>query len=123
MLSIIPRHIIDDVRKDIQSLIQQINTPLRKKPFRYVLSLLLINIYRIMFMYHILKYIFGHCYMGVFFRSYDISKCIYLHYTSVHLRIFFLYTVVFPISIKTFVNYKFYYIYFHSFILFISSVC
>ncbi|XP_021926488.1 adenylate cyclase type 2 isoform X2 [Zootermopsis nevadensis] len=33
MLSIIPRHIIDDVRKDIQSLIQQINAPLRKKPF------------------------------------------------------------------------------------------
>ncbi|KAJ9579599.1 hypothetical protein L9F63_004784, partial [Diploptera punctata] len=33
MLSIIPRHIIDDVRKDIQSWIQKINTPLRRKPF------------------------------------------------------------------------------------------
>ncbi|XP_069698039.1 adenylate cyclase type 2-like isoform X1 [Periplaneta americana] len=33
MLSIIPRHIIEDVRKDIQNLIQKINTPLRRKPF------------------------------------------------------------------------------------------
>lgn len=33
MLSIIPHHIIEDVRKDIKSLIQQINTPLRRKPF------------------------------------------------------------------------------------------
>jgi len=34
MLSIIPQHIIDDVRKDIKNLMQHVNTPIRKKPFR-----------------------------------------------------------------------------------------
>lgn len=33
MLSIIPQHIIDDVRKDIKNLMQHVNTPIRKKPF------------------------------------------------------------------------------------------
>lgn len=32
MLSIIPRHIIDDVRKDLKKLLLQINTPIRKNP-------------------------------------------------------------------------------------------
>jgi len=34
MLSIIPLHIIDDVRKDLKNLIQHINTPIRRNPFR-----------------------------------------------------------------------------------------
>jgi hypothetical protein len=34
MLSIIPRHILDDVRKDLKNFMQKTNIPKRRKPFR-----------------------------------------------------------------------------------------